>query len=143
MRLSAVRAAIIARLESTALDTKAGPGDKPKVNRAARAGQAMPGRRPQVQLISCGRDSTNTCDAHRARYQIVIPYQQVRHARQIGHDRIAADAERHHDPLWTLHEVEADILEVQVGDVFVESNDVSIAARRDVDVIYRRDQLAR
>ena len=139
MRLSAVRAAIIARLESTALDTKAGPGDKPKVNRAARAGQAMPGRRPQVQLISCGRDSTNTCDAHRARYQIVIPYEP---SPDID-DRIAADAERHPDPLWTLHEAEADILDVQVGDVFVESNDVSIAARRDVDVIYRRDQLAR
>lgn len=137
MRLSAVRAAIITRLESTPLDTKAGPGDAVKVLRSAREPQNVTERCAMVRLIQTGRDTTNTCDAHRARYQVAIYYQP---SPDID-DRIAADAERHHDPLWTLHELESDVLEVQVGDAYVEESEGRIAARRDVDVIYRRDQL--
>lgn len=137
MRLSAVRAAIITRHETTSLDTKAGPGDKLKVLRTAREPQTVTERCAMVRLISTGRDSTNTCDAHVGVYQCAIFYAP---SPDID-DRISADAERMHDPLWTLHEVEADIIEVQVGDVFVEESEGRIAARRDVRVIYRLDQL--
>lgn len=137
MRLSAVRAAIITRLKETVLDGKAGAGDRMKVLLQAQEPDTVADRTSMVRLISTGRDSTNTCDAHRARYQVVSFYA----PNPDIDDRIAADAERLHDPLWRLSELEPDIQEVSLGDVFVEEAEGRIAARRDVDVIYRRDRL--
>lgn len=137
MLLSAVRAAIITRIESTSLPRKSGPGDKGKVLRSAREPDIVQDRTFMVRLLSMGRDETNTCDAHFGTYQVTeffAPSPDVE-------DRIADDSEVLHDPLETLHRLEPDVLAVTVGDVFVEEDQGRIAARRDVRVIYRRDQM--
>lgn len=137
MRLSEVRDAIITRITTTALDTKAGGGDKLTILRAAREPEQVTERCAMVRLLSTGRDDTNVCDAHFAVYQVVVFYKP---SPDID-DRIAADSERLHDPLWTLPQIAADVLDSAPGDVFVEEAEGRIAARRDVRVIYRRDQL--
>jgi len=137
MRLRAVRAAIIQALESTTLDTKSGGGDKLVVLKTAREPERVTERTAMVRLLSCGRDDTNTCDAHFAVYQVsefFSPSDDI-------DDRIADDQERQHDPLWTLQTIAPDILSSEPGDVFVQEDQGRIVARRDIRVIYRRDQL--
>lgn len=137
MRASEVRAAIITAIEGEALDTKAGPGDRIRVLRQAREPDQVTERVAMVRLLALGRDDANTCDAHWCVYQVSIYYAP---SPDID-DRVAADAERLHDPLWSLQTIEADVMESQPGDVTIEEDVGRIASRRDVRVIYRRDQL--
>lgn len=137
MRLSAVRAAIIAAIKAPTLDSKSGAGDKLKVLTTAREPEQVTERCAMVRLLSMGRDDTNVCDAHYGAYQVVVFYAP---SPDID-DRIAADMERLHDPLWSLHTIAADVLDSVPGEVFIEESEGRIAARRDVRVIYRRDQL--
>jgi hypothetical protein len=137
MRASAVRAAIITAIEGEALDSKVGPGDKIKVLRQAREPESVTERIAMVRLLSLGRDDANTCDAHHATYQVSIFYAP---SPDID-DRVASDAERLHDPLWSLHDINADVMVSEPGDVSIEEDVGRIVSRRDVRVIYRRNAL--
>lgn len=137
MRASEVRAAIITAIEAEALDTKAGPGDRIRVLRQAREPDQVTERVAMVRLLGLGRDDANTCDAHWCVYQVSIYYAP---SPDID-DRVAADAERLHDPLWSLQTIDADVMVSEPGDVTIEEDAGRIASRRDVRVIYRRDQL--
>ncbi len=134
MRASEVREAIITAVAGSTSDSKAGAGDQLRVLRTAREPETVQDRVFMVRLMSLSKDNTNTCDAHGAVYQIAVyyaPHPDV-------DDRIAADSERMHDPLWALSTIAADVMECQPGDVFVEEAEGRVVARRDVAVIYRR-----
>lgn len=134
MRCKLARAAIGTAVETATADRKPGAGTGLRMlDDAIEPSEAQEGVF-LVRLMSWGRDTANSCDAFWVVYQLVRYYAPSPNV----DDRIADDSERIHDPLWRLADLQADIIESQPGDVFIEESPGRFAARQDVRIIYRR-----